>query len=119
MADQNVHSRVVARLRQAGFEVEFLQETMPGRLDPDILARSDIGDHILITGDKGFGDWIFNKGLGQPHAILLSRLPHPAWVETADRLIDCLERGVAPRQMTTITERGERLKPCPHGASHG
>lgn len=119
MADQNVHARVVARLREAGFDVEFLLETMPGRLDPDILARPDIGEFIFVAGDKGYGDWIFNKGLGQPHAILLSRLPHPEWAETADRLTACLERGVAPGQMTTITERGERLKPFPPGASHG
>lgn len=118
LADQNVHARVVARLRQAGYAVEFIQETMPGRLDEAILARSDIGMLIFITGDKGFGDWTFNKGLPRPNAILLSRLPHPEWALTADRLIACLERGVAPGQMITITKSGDRTKPFPPGASN-
>lgn len=119
LADQNVHRRVVVRLREAGYAVEYIEETMPGRLDPDILARADIGELIFITGDKGFGDWTFNKGLPRPFAILLSRLPHPDWAETADRLIAILERGVASGQMITITKSADRAKPFPLGAHHG
>ena len=87
LADQNVHRRVVAHLREAGVDVEYILETMPGRPDHEILARADIGELILVTGDKGFGDWVFNKGLPRPHAILLSRLPHLDWQATAMRLI--------------------------------
>ena len=118
LADQNVHARVVERLRLAGFEVEFILESMPGRLDHEILARPDIGDLIFITGDKGFGDWLFNKRLPQPRSLLLSRLPQPEWRTTADRLIAVLERGVPPGQMVTITKDGERMKPFPTGAEH-
>ena len=117
LADQNVHRRVVLRLREAGYDVEFILETMPGRLDPDILARPDIGEFVFITGDKGFGDWIFHQGLPRPSAILFSRLPHPQWADTADRLIALLEEGVQPGQMITITKGGERVKPFPLGAS--
>ncbi|WP_375288907.1 DUF5615 family PIN-like protein [Sphingomonas sp.] len=119
IADQNVHRRVVKRLREAGYEVEHIQETMPGRSDEDLLRRADIGEAIFITGDKGFGDWTFNKGLPRPRAILLSRLPQPEWATTADRLIACLERGIAPGQMVTITKSGERIKPFPPGANNG
>ncbi len=118
LADQNVHVRVVARLRDAGYAVEHILETMPGASDEDILARVDIGAMIFITGDKGFGDWTFNKGLPRPMAILLSRLPHPAWAETADRLAACLERSIEPGQMITITKAGDRVKPFPSGATN-
>ena len=118
LADQNVHRRVVVCLREAGFEVEFILETMPGRSDQDILARDDIGEFVLITGDKGFGDWIFNKGLGRPLAILLSRLPQPEWATTAGRLIDVLEQGVAAGQITTITRDGTRIRPFPTGVQN-
>lgn len=119
LADQNVHRRVEQCLRAAGFDVECILKTMPGLLDEEILARSDIGDLIFITGDKGFGDWVFNKRLPQPLMILLSRLPQPEWRTTADRLIAILERGVAPGQMITITKDGERTKPFPPGANNG
>jgi Domain of unknown function (DUF5615) len=119
LADQNVHRRVVVRLREAGYGVEYIQETMPGRLDPDILARADIGELIFITGDKGFGDWTFNKGLPTPRAILLTRLPHPDWSDTADRLIAILERGITPGQIITITKAADRARSFPPGAHHG
>ena len=117
IADQNVHRRVVLRLREAGHDVEFIQESMPGRSDEKLLHRGDITDAIFITGDKGFGDWTFNKGWPRPHAIILSRLPHPEWAATADRLLACLERGVPAGQMITITRSGERAKPFPLGAN--
>jgi predicted nuclease of predicted toxin-antitoxin system len=119
LADQNVHRRVVLRLREAGYDVEFVQETMPGRLDEQILARPDISGLIFITGDKGFGRWIFDLGLPRPMAILYSRLSQPDWAATADRLLLILEQGVAPGQMITITKDGERRKPFPLGATNG
>lgn len=119
LADQNVHRRVVLRLREAGYDVEFILETMPGRLDPEILARADIGALIFITGDKGFGNWVFNLGLPPPLAILFSRLPHSEWDATADRLIAVLEGGTMAGQMITITQDGERTKPLPIGANNG
>lgn len=119
LADQNVHRGVVTRLREAGFDVEYILETMPGRLDHEILARQDIGELIFVTGDKGFGDWIFNKGLPRPYAVMLSRLPHPEWPATAARLIAWLEQGIAPGQMITLTPNGDRTKPFPTGATNG
>ena len=118
LADQNVHSRVVLALRTAGYDVEFIQETMPGRADEEILARSDIGTLVFITGDKGFGRWIFDQGLPPPLAVLFSRLPHKEWAITAERLSAILERGVPPGQMITITESGERAKPFAIGAEN-
>ncbi len=92
---------------------------MPRRLDPEILARPDIDQFIFVTGDKGFGDWIFNKGLPQPLVIRLSRMPQPEWTTTAERLIAILERGVEPGQMVTITKDGVRTRPFSTGVSNG
>ena len=113
LADQNVHRRVVVRLREAGFDVEFIEETMPGLSDQEILSRPDIGEMTFITGDKGFGNWIFKLGLPAPDAILFSRLPHGEWQSTAERLVAILERGSIAGQMITITKSGERSKALP------
>lgn len=109
---------MVLTLREAGYDVEFIQETMPGRSDEEILARPDISNLIFITGDKGFGRWIFEQGLPPPLAVLFSRLPHGKWATTAKRWIAILERGAAPGQMITITESGERAKPFSIGAEN-
>lgn len=113
-----MHSRVVLSLRSAGYDVESILETMPGKLDEEILARRDIGDLVFITGDKGFGRWLFQRGLPKPLTVLFSRLPHREWDVTAKRLLTILERGVPPGQMVTITKRGERTKPFSTGASN-
>ena len=100
-------------LREAGYDVEFIQETMPGRSDQEILSRTDIGNVIFITGDKGFGSWIFNLGLPAPNALMFTRLPHFEWRLTADRLIALLEGASIAGQMITITNTGDRRKALP------
>ncbi|WP_010218017.1 DUF5615 family PIN-like protein [Sphingomonas sp. PAMC 26621] len=119
LLDENVHRTVVTRLREAGFELEWISETSPGALDPEILARSDIAQFILITNDGDFGDLIFNHGLPAPKTILYTRLPHRAAEQTVTCLIALLEAGVPAGQMITLTKNGERTKPFPSGAHHG
>jgi len=116
LADEGLHRIVVMRLREAGFVVEWVRESARGMPDAQILSRSDIGDLVLITNDRDYGELIFNKGLPRPCSILYSRLPHRLYDLTANRLIACLEGGVAPNQLLTITMDGERAKPFPIGA---
>ena len=119
LADENVHRRVVARLRGAGFDVEWIKETQPGEHDSDILSRPDIASVILITHDRDFGELLFRHGLPTPYAVLYVRLEHRLADETADRLIAQLEAGVAGGQLITITKSGARAKPFSAGETHG
>ena len=118
LADENQHPLVVARLRAAGYRVEWIRESSPGTQDEDILARPDIGSVVLLTYDRDFGDLIFNQGLPAPVAILYTRLSRAEPDQIAARLLALLEGGVATGHMTTITKDGERLKPFPLGASN-
>lgn len=118
LLDENAHVIVVKRLREAGFDLEWVSETTPGALDHEILARPDIGAFILVTNDGDFGDLIFNHGMPTPKSILYTRLPHRAAEQTAVRLIALLEAGVPAGQMITLTKNGERTKPFPAGAHH-
>ena len=119
LVDENMHRIVVARLRDAGFDVEWVKQSSPGALDPEILGRPDIGSLIFVTHDRDFGDLIFSKGLPTPYAILYTRLPHRLPNLTADLLIALLEDGVPAGQMVTVKRDGSRAKPFPSGASHG
>ena len=119
LADENQHPLVVARLRDAGFVVEYVRESSPGAKDDEILARSDIGDLVLITYDRDFGDLIFNRAHPQPAAILYTRLDRNTPELVAAKFLEVLEAGLAWNHITTITEDGVRTKPFPTGAENG
>ena len=119
LADENQHPVVVARLRTAGYDVEWIRETSPGAIDEAILQRSDIGAFVFVTDDRDFGDLIFNQGYPAPRAVLYNRLnrAHPDAI--ADRLLAQLAAGGIDGLLMTITTDGIRTKPFPAGASHG
>jgi predicted nuclease of predicted toxin-antitoxin system len=74
LADENQHPHVVARLRNAGHEVEWIRETSRGASDEQILQRGDIANLVVVTDDRDFGDLIFNRAYPVPRAILYNRL---------------------------------------------
>ena len=115
LADENVHPVVVQRLRAAGLNVEWVNETSKGSLDGAILSRPDISALILITYDRDFGDLIFNRNYPSPRAIIYSRLGRAEPRHLADRILALIERGVADAHMIVITKDEERLKPFPPG----
>lgn len=119
LADENVHRLVVAHLRDAGYDVEWVKETTAGARDHDLLARGDIGGLVLVTNDRDFGELVFRDRLPAPHAILYTRVPHLEWRLAADLLIALLERGVPAQQITTITKDGVRSRPFPTGEDNG
>ena len=119
LADENQHPAVVARLRAAGHQVEWVRDSSPGADDAEILARPDIGSLILLTYDRDFGDLIFNRGLPAPATILYTRLSRAEPIDIATRLLTLLEAGVATGHIITITKDGVRMKPLPPGEHNG
>jgi predicted nuclease of predicted toxin-antitoxin system len=116
LADENLHPVVVGGLRAAGFDVEWVAETAPGATDEAILGRPDIGDLVLLTFDRDFGDLIFNRGYPKPRAILYSRLDRTDPQQIAARFLEVVSKGIPDHHMVTITADAERLKPFPQGA---
>ena len=119
LADENVHSLVVERLRSAGHEVEWVAESGAGMADAAMLQRPDIAELVLITYDRDFGDLIFNHGYPAPRSILYSRLGRADPRHAADRILRLLDSGLPERHMITIARDGERMKPFPDGARNG
>lgn len=119
LADENVHGKLVALLRSCGFDVEWIAESMPGLPDDRILGRPDIGDLVLLTFDRDFGDLIFHRGFPSPRCILYSRVGRTDPHQAADRIRLLIEKGLPERHMIRIARDGERLKPFPDGADNG
>ena len=118
LADENLHPLVVRHLRALDLDVEWVKESSRGATDEDILSREDIGDLVLVTFDRDFGDLIFRRGFPAPRAILYSRLSRANPKAIAERIANLLARGLAERHITTITARGERVKAFP-GVENG
>jgi predicted nuclease of predicted toxin-antitoxin system len=118
LADEIVHRKVVLRLRELGFEIEWVRETGPGTLDPAILRRLDIADHVLITHDRDFGELVLRRGLAAPLAILYTRIEHRDWQTTSKRLAVILDAGPAPNAITTITRDKVRVRPYAAGVQN-
>jgi predicted nuclease of predicted toxin-antitoxin system len=116
LADENVHSVVIARLRANGFDVEAIAETAPGISDELILARSDIGDLVLITYDRDFGDLIFNRSHPTPNILIYSRLGRAEPVYIADRIIEILKDSPKSDHCFVISKDGVRARPFTSGS---
>ena len=56
LADENISSFVIERLRNRGFDVVAVVETRPGATDKDVLEIANAGSCILITEDRDFGN---------------------------------------------------------------
>jgi predicted nuclease of predicted toxin-antitoxin system len=100
----------------AGYDVEWIAETTAGLSDLQILDRADIGEHILITYDRDFGDLIFNQNLPRPLALIYSRLGRAEPRYIADRIVQILEAGLSSKHIHVIKKDGIRSTPFPDGA---
>ena len=119
LADENVHGKVVARLRSRGYALDWVKEIAGGADDPVLLAFEDMRSTVFITNDRDFSDLIFRQGLPPPLALLYTRTEHRDWELTASLLIAELERGVMTGQIAILTADGVRRRAFPTGAENG
>jgi predicted nuclease of predicted toxin-antitoxin system len=74
LADQDVPGAVVAALRQQGHDVVWIAGDAPGSLDPEVLARAQRENRVLVTFDKDFGELAFRRGLAASAGVVLLRI---------------------------------------------
>lgn len=73
VADEGIESKIVATLRQNGYDVLYIAESFPSISDTEVLQIALNESAILLTKDKDFGELIFK--LKFPHkGIVLVRL---------------------------------------------
>ena len=75
LADENVETDIVDRLKSLGHTVAYASEMSPGRPDTAVLQAASQAGQVLITNDKDFGELVFRSDL-----VLVaesSRLPRP------------------------------------------
>jgi predicted nuclease of predicted toxin-antitoxin system len=71
VADENIESAIVARLRDDNHDVVWIAESEPGTTDDRVLAIAEEQQRVLITGDTDFGVIVFRQGRARAGVVLL------------------------------------------------
>jgi len=62
LADENVDSPIVERLRKDGHIILYVIEMEPGISDDEVIQRANQERAVLFTADKDFGELVFRQG---------------------------------------------------------
>lgn len=91
LAGECCDAALVAALRAEGHDVLYVQETMRGALDIQVIERAYSEKRILLTEDKDFGEIAIR--LRQPvHAVILLRFEVQERSEKIPRLRALLDQ---------------------------
>ena len=71
LADECISPFLVAQLRDAGHDVQYMAEIAPGISDDGVVERANQDRRLLLTEDKDFGELLFRKHQIAPGIVLL------------------------------------------------
>lgn len=87
LADESCDFSVVRALREAGYDVQAVVETLRGATDEAVLTTASSEQRVLLTQDKDFGELVF--ALGTPSSgVVLLRYPSTAREATRQAVLD-------------------------------
>jgi predicted nuclease of predicted toxin-antitoxin system len=120
LADENISSLVIERLRNRDFDVVSVVETRPGATDKDVLEIANAGGYILITEDRDFGELVIRQRIGVIGVILLEldRLSNAAEADVVVETIS-LHHDRLPGNLVVIEPPRIRVRPLPRGDHKG
>jgi len=111
LIDESVEYRIVAFLRNLGYNTLSVAESFPSLDDKTILSIAYKENRIVITNDKDFGELIYKLQL--PHkGIILFRLFEENYQSKEDKLQLILKKFKSKLQntFTTISKNKIRFK---------
>jgi predicted nuclease of predicted toxin-antitoxin system len=117
LADENLHSHIVAWLRSQGHDVLYAAETLSRTSDDELLSIARDEDRILMTADKDFGELVFHRRLISRSIVLirLSTLPISQRLERLAKVWPCLEEQ-AHGKFIVISDQKVRVRGMPDRA---
>ena len=71
LADENIHSDIIAALRKISVDVISIKERYRGMFDEEIIFLSQNTQRIILTEDKDFGEWVFAHNIKGVSVIFL------------------------------------------------
>jgi predicted nuclease of predicted toxin-antitoxin system len=113
LADENFPRPGVLRLREAGYQIEWVAEIAPGAPDTQVLAHAREHGQVLLTFDRDFGELIYRQRLSVPPGVVHLRFVPGSPTESADILLDLFRReGLELVGRFTVLER-DRVRQRP------
>ena len=76
LADECCDLGLVEFLRKKGHQVDYIQESLQGLTDREVLKRAKKDERVLLTEDKDFGELVYRLRLPSHGIILLRFNPH-------------------------------------------
>lgn len=110
LIDECVDDDVTAWLKQSGYDVVAIIDSMAGSSDDAVLKLAEETNRILITLDSDFGELIFSYR-ALHHGVILVRLRY----SSAENIIEALQTlfesqaDQIPGNFITLTETSPRI----------
>lgn len=111
LLDENIGKRVVAVLRDGGYDVTSILEGAPGSTDTEVLKQTRKENRIVVTLDRDFGALVFRDS--EAHVgVLYLRLQR----ESSENIIFVLENVLQKywsklkKRFTTASETDVRIR---------
>jgi predicted nuclease of predicted toxin-antitoxin system len=114
IVNENVSGTVIRLLRNRGHDVLSVKESMRGAGDPEVLARAQTEERIVVTHDKDFGELAFGFGLPARSGIVLFRLSGASPENDNRRIMEVLETDMDwTSHFAVVTDDRIRIRPLP------
>lgn len=113
-ANENLPGDCVTALRDAGHDVLWVRESMPGAPDDIVLARALAEQRLLLTFDKDFGALVFQRGHAASNGLVLFRISQPsaqAVAATVTRILSSRTDWVG--QFSVVDDHTVRMRKLP------
>ena len=111
LADENIDTSLVKRIRNAGIEINHIKTAYPGISDEQVIELSRNPAQLILTEDKDFGEWVYAHNQRDISVVLLRYKSNESSI-IANILLGLLkERGDDLLQkFTTITPYKIRIR---------
>lgn len=119
LANENIPSDAVRRLRAMGHDVLSITETCRGITDAEVLALAHDQQRILLTFDRDYGELIYVKRLPSPAGLIYLRFIPATPSEPADAMAALLNDSNSPALggFLVLDREGYRRRPLPEAAT--
>ena len=113
LADENVDSAIVERLRQEGHAVTSVIEMATSPRDNQVIRLANDNAALLLTADKDFGELVFRQGQ-VAHGVVLMRLSGLSPQNKAEVVATAVREHATelPRSFAVISPGAVRLRRC-------
>lgn len=110
LADENIHTYIIKKLRDAGYTVVSVSEISKGIKDEQVIKWALQHDYLLLTEDKDFGEWVFAHHI-KSLSVLFLRYTFDEYQQIAETLVFLLQHQQLQRPVfVTLTTKKIRIR---------